>query len=90
MKFEQEDFDQWRAGRVLVALEPLLRIKRRQAQLGLLFLETFRHTNVGRNVLPASLLDERRRLSDEIATLNNSHWLKKRLAKLAALSALAS
>ena len=70
-----------RAGRALTALEPYLRIKRRQAQLALQFLQTFHHPNEGRSVLPAPLLEERLRLSDEIARLNNSHWLRKRLAK---------
>lgn len=70
--------NQWRAARAIHALQPFLRIKRRQAELALEFMQTFPHTDDGRGILPAAMLEQRVRLCNEIALLNHSHWLKKR------------
>jgi len=67
--------------RCITTLLPALRIKRRQADVAVRFMATFRRENQGRNLIGSDVLSERLRLVEELSALNNSHWRRKRQRK---------
>jgi hypothetical protein len=70
----------WRSVQVLRTLRPFLRIKGRQADLAIQFMETKVRMHANQRV-PEIVTQARTEMYEQMGALNHSHWADKRAAK---------